>query len=216
MNTKRLFLILFSCFALAATPVLADYDYENENGSSTEITTTVNPRINVNPRITAKGGRGGEGGEGGEGGRAYSDAEASAKARALALSLAKGGAGGEATGVGSVVVEGDTFEPADLSKAPGTPADVGVDACAGGFSVSVPGAGVTGTKPSRFCHLLTIADVYQTLGERAVEGELRTVYLTTAHELREEARSNVKRRGRLTRALHLDEIPIIGWVLFRD
>lgn len=116
----------------------------------------------------------------------------------------------------TLVVEGDQFDAPDVSKTPGTPASVGIDVCGSGFSLSAPGVGASGSKPSRFCHLLTLSTVYQHLGERATNLVTASLYLEIASDLREEARYNVKRRGRFTRALHLDELPIIGWLLFRD
>ncbi len=196
-----LFVTLCLCHGLSASPAVAgnDYDYEYEEENNEDFSN-----------------------------EAFSEAYAEAFAEAFAESYSRaratggdsraraGGGDASATGTGVVTIGGDVFEPTDLSKRPGTPASVGVDACGGGFSVSAPGVGATGTKPSRFCHLLTIAAVYQRLGERAVSPTVAADYLQAAAELRDDAKSNVKRRGRLTRFLHLDEIPVIGWLFFRD
>ncbi len=195
-----LFVTLCLCHGLSASPAAAngDSDYEDEcPGNSCDAPP----------------------GQGGGSADAFAEAYSEAFARAFVRSYINAG-GGEASasglGVGSVVIEGDNFQPPDLSKTPGTPASVGVDACGGGFSISAPGVGATGTKPSRFCHLLTLANVFQNIGERAVSPTVAASYLQTASELREEARKNVNRRGRLTRWLHLDELPIVGWLFFRD
>ncbi len=224
------FLILFVtlCFGLSAGPAFADYDDEDsdcpgnscdappdQGGDSSSISDA-----EASARALALAGALAIGGDqtvriGGDRTIVKNKATSSSEGNKTLVNV-----GGDRTSIRdgdvTLVVEGDQFDAPDVSKTPGTPASVGVDVCGSGFSVSAPGVGVSGSKSSRFCHLLTLANVYQNLGERATKPTTAEVYLLIASELREEARYNVKRRGRVTRFFHLDEFPIIGWLFFRD
>lgn len=124
-----------------------------------------------------------------------------ALARSGDVSVTTGGSSYEAgdSQVNLTSVDNSVWVAEDLKDQPGTPAAIVVDSCSSGASVSAPGYGASIGAGSRFCKLLALSNSYRADGDEA-----------GAKWALEEARGVITREGRVTRFLHLDEIPLIG------
>jgi hypothetical protein len=100
----------------------------------------------------------------------------------------------------NVSVAGDVHEAPDMSKIPGTPAGVIVDACSSGISGSMPGAGVTVGQGNPVCLYLAMSNAAYTQGNKE-----------KAEEYMAKAESHLHRQNFVTR--WLSWIPLIGQIL---
>ncbi len=141
-----------------------------------------------NANSTAFGGKGGQGGEGGQGGQGGEGGDASSSSGGNTLT------GGDSSAAGGNAVGGTAVI---THLAPPSPANVYVDGCSAGASVTGPAYGVSYGAGSTFCNKLTLATAFEQAGE-----------FDKAAALRQESLDDLHRQGFVTR--FLDWIPLAG------
>lgn len=143
-------------------------------------------------------------GNGPPGGDSISEAQAEAIAKAVARAIARSSSRSSA---GAEASNDLKFEGTDGDRFPGTSASVYASRCGGGASVSYPGGAAAITANDKFCNRMDLAAFYAVvLGDKI-----------TAKLIAEDAHDRLNRSGRLfglPRFLHLDELPIVGPILF--
>ncbi len=205
MKLRYLALVLLNpLILLLALILLAPLAWAD--GGSPRATATASPRITLtaNPKVDSNAVS-----------RSTSAASSAAEAAARSAATggdarATGGEGGDASSrqtvtvavteggdTSNVTMAGDVFEATDLSKAPGAPAAVYLDACASGASVSGPGFGASIGARSDFCQKMALASAFARLGDAEV-----------ARALLIEARRDLTRRTLVSR--WLDWLPLLG------
>ena len=145
-------------------------------------------------------------GNGPPGGDSISEAQAEAIAKAVARAISRSTSRSSSKS-GAEASNELNFEGTDGDRFPGTSASVYASRCGGGASVSYPGGAAAITANDKFCNRMDLAAFYAVVLDDKV----------TAKLIVEDAHDRLNRSGRLfgiPRFLHLDEIPVLGPILF--